>query len=108
MKPFVIYDLRHTCLTRWARYLDPFTLKDLAGHESLETTMKYIHLNEQETAERLQEVRERLDTNALGNAGYMKAILQADLRANLPEILKRLQDEPGNGWAQQTGTSIRR
>src|SRR5947209_17327332 len=33
---FVPYDLRHTCLTRWARYLDPFTLKKLAGHESLE------------------------------------------------------------------------
>jgi integrase len=43
---FVPYDLRRTRLTRWARYLDPFRLKKLARHESLETTMKYVHLNE--------------------------------------------------------------
>jgi hypothetical protein len=51
--PFVPYDLRHTCLKRWARYLDPLTLKKLAGHESLETTMKYIiHLNQAESEAR--------------------------------------------------------
>ncbi len=58
--PFVIYDLRHTCLTRWAKYMDPFTLKKLAGHESLETTMKYIHLNETQSEDRLAEVRRKL------------------------------------------------
>ena len=58
---FVPYDLRHTCLTRWARYLDPFTLKKLAGHESLETTMKYIHLNEADSAARLSEARRKID-----------------------------------------------
>ncbi len=57
---FVPYDLRHTCLTRWARYLDPFTLKKLAGHESLETTMKYVHLNELDSETRLVEARERM------------------------------------------------
>ncbi len=30
---FVIYDARHTCLTRWARTMHPFTLKKLAAHE---------------------------------------------------------------------------
>jgi integrase len=33
--PFVIYDLRHTCLTRWAKVMDPFMLKKLAGHQPL-------------------------------------------------------------------------
>ncbi len=61
---FVPYDLRHTCLTRWARYLDPFTLKKLAGHESLETTMKYVHLNESDSELRLSEARERMQTSA--------------------------------------------
>ena len=28
---FVPYDVRHTCPTRWARYLDPFTLKKLGS-----------------------------------------------------------------------------
>ena len=33
VEPFVIYSLRHTCLTRWAELpgMDPFTLKKLAG-----------------------------------------------------------------------------
>jgi len=43
---FVPYDLRHTCLTRWARVMDPFTLKKLAGHTDLNTTMRYVHLND--------------------------------------------------------------
>jgi integrase len=43
---FVIYDLRHTCLTRWAKTMDPFTLKKLAGHSDLNTTMRYVHLND--------------------------------------------------------------
>ncbi|MGO9970430.1 MAG: tyrosine-type recombinase/integrase [Bryobacteraceae bacterium] len=43
---FVIYDLRHTCLTRWAKTMDPFTLMKLAGHADLNTTMHYVHLND--------------------------------------------------------------
>ncbi len=44
--------------------MDPFTLKKLAGHESLETTMKYIHLNEGESEARLREVRDKLADEA--------------------------------------------
>ena len=29
--PFVLYTFRHTCITRWAKYMDPFTLHVLAG-----------------------------------------------------------------------------
>jgi len=57
---FVVYDLRHTCLTRWATYLDVFTLKKLAGHESLATTMRYIHLNERESDRRVQDARVKM------------------------------------------------
>jgi integrase len=60
VSPFVIYDLRHTCLTRWARYMDPFTLKKLAGHESLETTMRYVHLNERDSDAKLLDTRDKL------------------------------------------------
>lgn len=56
----MLYDLRHTCLTQWAKYLDTFAVKKLAGHESLETTMKYIHLNESESEIRLKAVRDKL------------------------------------------------
>lgn len=46
VSPFVIYDLRHTCLTRWAKTMDPFTLMKLAGHADLNTTRRYVHLND--------------------------------------------------------------
>jgi integrase len=45
---FVPYDLRHTCLTRWAKAIDPFTLKRLAGHADLNTTMRYVHMNDED------------------------------------------------------------
>ncbi len=44
--PFVLYDLRHTCLTRWAKGMDSLMLKKLAGHTSLATTARYVHLND--------------------------------------------------------------
>ena len=57
---------RMTCdtpaFTRWAKYLDPFTLKRLAGHESLETTMKYIHLNDADSEARLREARKKIES----------------------------------------------
>jgi integrase len=46
VSPFVIYDLRHTCLTRWAKTMDPFTLMKRAGPADLNTTMPYVHLND--------------------------------------------------------------
>ena len=51
LSPFVIYDLRHTCLTRWAKTMDPFTLMKLAGHADLNTTMRYVHLNDDDVRE---------------------------------------------------------
>ena len=35
---FVLYTFRHTCITRWAKYMDPFTLHVLAGHTDMNTT----------------------------------------------------------------------
>jgi integrase len=43
--PFVPYSLRHTCLTRWSRILDPYTLGYLAGHRDFATTRRYVHPN---------------------------------------------------------------
>jgi len=43
VEPFVLYTLRHTCLTRWAKHMDPFTLHVLAGHTDMNTTKRYIH-----------------------------------------------------------------
>jgi integrase len=55
---FVIYSLRHTCLTRWAvAGMDASTLMYLAGHECLATTMRYIHLAAHDAQKRLRAIR---------------------------------------------------
>jgi hypothetical protein len=41
LAPFPLYTLRHTCLTRWAAYMDPYTLAYLAGHSDFSTTRRY-------------------------------------------------------------------
>ncbi len=41
--PLTMYDLRHTCLTRWAAHMDPYTLAYLAGHSDFSTTKRYVH-----------------------------------------------------------------
>jgi integrase len=42
---FVPYDMRHTCITRWANSGMPVAaLQKLAGHRNVATTMRYVHL----------------------------------------------------------------
>ena len=43
VEPFVLYSLRHTCLTRWAPHMDAYTLAYLAGHSDMNVTKRYIH-----------------------------------------------------------------
>jgi len=44
--------LRHTFCTRLhQKGVAPFTIKDLAGHKSLNTTMRYIKIENKEQAE---------------------------------------------------------
>jgi integrase len=43
VQPFPLYTLRHTCLTRWAPHMDPWTLAYLAGHRDMAITKRYVH-----------------------------------------------------------------
>ncbi|HXP86855.1 MAG TPA: site-specific integrase [Bryobacteraceae bacterium] len=40
---FTFYTFRHTCITRWAAFMDPYTLAYLAGHSDFATTRRYVH-----------------------------------------------------------------
>ncbi len=43
VEPFTLYTFRHTCLTRWAAFMDPYTLAYLAGHSDFFLTRRYVH-----------------------------------------------------------------
>ena len=41
-----LHALRHTFLTEAGEYTDPFTLQYVAGHDTIKTTMRYVHPRE--------------------------------------------------------------
>jgi|SRR5579872_5749943 len=49
VEAFPLYTFRHTCLTRWAGHMDPYTLAYLAGHSDFSTTKRYVHPQTQRT-----------------------------------------------------------
>jgi integrase len=57
LEPFELYTLRHTCLTRWAPHMDPWTLAYLAGHSNMNTTKRYVHPQEQTITAAMQRAR---------------------------------------------------
>jgi integrase len=46
-----VYSTRHTALTRLARKAKPAVVQHYAGHSSYKTTLKYIHLNDDDLME---------------------------------------------------------
>jgi integrase len=42
-----LHALRHTFLTQAGEYTDPFTLQYVAGHDTIKTTMRYVHPREE-------------------------------------------------------------
>ena len=55
--PFVLYVFWHTCITRWAKHMDPFTLHILAGHTDMNTTKRYVHPSEADILEAMEKIR---------------------------------------------------
>ncbi|HXI41866.1 MAG TPA: tyrosine-type recombinase/integrase [Bryobacteraceae bacterium] len=72
---FELYTLRHTCLTRWAPHMDPWTLAYLAGHRDMNITKRYVHPQE-------QTVRAAMDRAQVANSGHTSGHTgqQADLQ----------------------------
>jgi integrase len=76
--PFELYTLRHTCLTRWAPHMDPWTLAYLAGHRDMNITKRYVHPQEQTIRAAMERAGEVQDRHRIGHIGE-----QADLQ-NMP------------------------
>jgi integrase len=63
LAPFELYTLRHTCLTRWAPHIDPWTLAYLAGHRDMNITKRYVHPQE-------QTIRAAMDRAQMATGGH--------------------------------------
>ena len=62
IEPFPFYTFPHTCLTRWAAYMDPYTLAYLAGHSDFSTTRRYVH-------PQVQTIRDAMERARAGKSG---------------------------------------
>lgn len=67
--PFELYTLRHTCLTRWAPHMDPWTLAYLAGHRDMNITKRYVHPQEQTIRAAMERAREEKSGHTSGHTG---------------------------------------
>jgi len=70
---FVPYTFRHTCLTRWAAILDPYTLAYLAGHSDFATTRRYVHPNLNTAREALERARKAQGGHRIGHSPEQRA-----------------------------------
>jgi len=87
VEPFVLYTLRHTCLTRWARHIDPFTLYVLAGHTDMNTTKRYVHPNESHIREAMDKVWGGHTSGHTNEKGDLKAASDSSITDSLDKDL---------------------
>ncbi len=65
---FPLYSFRHTCLTRWAAHMDPYTLAYLAGHSDFATTKRYVHPQAHTILEAVERARRTADGHSFGHS----------------------------------------
>ncbi len=65
---FPLYTFRHTCLTRWAPFMDPWTLAYLAGHRDMSITKRYVHPQEYSTRAAMEKARLALSGHNSGHS----------------------------------------
>jgi integrase len=80
-KQFVLYALRHTCLSRWgASGMDAWTLARLAGYSNIKQSMTYVH----PTDKSLHAAIERMAVQGGDKIGYTTEI---PVSSNEPRLL---------------------
>jgi hypothetical protein len=58
VQPFGLYVFRHMALTRWARFMDPWSLHKVAGHRDMAITKRYVHPSDESVREAIEKARE--------------------------------------------------
>ena len=87
---FVLYTFRHTCLTRWAAYMDPYTLAYLAGHGDFSTTRRYVHPQADTIRDAMERARNARGGHNSGHSGEKpmqdRSAAKADIRLTGKEM----------------------
>jgi integrase len=83
LQPFELYTLRHTCLTRWAPHMDPWTLAYLAGHRDMNITKRYVHPQEHTIRNAMEKARE---VTSRHTSGHTVQIEQAQPTATIDAV----------------------
>jgi integrase len=95
---FELYVLRHTCLTRWAKWMDPFTFHRVAGHADMKTTMRYVHPSDADMDEATVKARDAHHGHTSGHTGKTAS---STGRTPLPEVT---ENEEFNGATRRDRT----
>jgi integrase len=78
---FELYVLRHTCLTRWAKWMDPFTFHRVAGHTDMKTTMRYVHPSDADMDQAIAKAREALGGHTSGHTDEKELLTAMPIQA---------------------------
>jgi len=91
---FPLYTFRHTCLTRWAAHMDPYTLAYLAGHSDFSTTRRYVHPQAHTVREAMERARKVSGGHTFGHTGERLPERQ-DFRdsQNVPQQSRKLRED---------------
>jgi len=68
LEHFPLYTFRHSCLTRWAPFMDPWTLAYLAGHRDMSITKRYVHPQDYSTRAAMERARVALSGHNSGHS----------------------------------------
>ena len=99
VQPFTLYTFRHTCLTRWAAHMDPYTLAYVAGHSDFGMTRRYVHPQ----ADTVRAAMERAQA-AGGGRSFGHSSLKSDTTASDPnsQVVDFRRDFGRGEWIRTT------
>jgi len=85
------YTFRHTCLTRWASHMDPYTLAYFAGHSDFGTTRRYVHPNLDTGRAAMEKAREVQGGHKNGHTAEMNVAEPEGSEAGKPKSREDLE-----------------
>ena len=98
---FVLYTFRHTCLTRWAAYMDPYTLAYLAGHSDFSTTRRYVHPQAHTVRDAMERARAAQGRHNFGHSNEKAA------EGDLPAAADKSVKSNGMNWSGREDSNLR-